>query len=95
MRYSLIVISSFFCKAAHAGVVLSIEQVGDGIYMHQGKHEWPDHKNHSAIANIGFIVGERCVAVIDTGGNPEEGKSLSLSWTLNRFGFADNIPRHA
>ncbi len=76
MRYLIIAISSFFCIETHAGVVLSIEQVADGIYVHQGKHEWPDHKNHGAIANIGFIVGERCVAVIDTGGNPEEGKSL-------------------
>lgn len=76
MRYLIFVMSLFFCVAAHAGVVLSIEKVAYGIYMHQGKHEWPDHKNHGAIANIGFIVGERCVAVIDTGGNPEEGKAL-------------------
>jgi quinoprotein relay system zinc metallohydrolase 2 len=55
---------------------LAVEQVAPGIYVHFGKHELPDRNNHGAIANIGFIVGEQCVAVIDTGGNPQEGESL-------------------
>ncbi len=55
---------------------LKVRQVADGIYVHFGVHELPDRHNHGAIANIGFIVGERCVAVIDTGGNPEEGERL-------------------
>lgn len=76
MRYWLFVIVLFCYRSVQAGAVLSIEEIAEGVFVHQGKHEWPDHKNHGAIANIGFIVGERCVAVIDTGGNPDEGQAL-------------------
>lgn len=63
-------------QAAAAVTVLSVTQVAPGIYVHLGPHEIPDTRNHGAIANIGFIVGERCVAVIDTGGNPDQGGAL-------------------
>ncbi len=55
---------------------LPIVQVASGIFVHFGKHQMPDTENHGAIANIGFIVGESCVAVIDTGGNPNQGYAL-------------------
>ncbi|GAB6139779.1 quinoprotein relay system zinc metallohydrolase 2 [Methylosoma difficile] len=59
-----------------AAPVLSVTEVAAGVYMHQGVQEISDTHNHGAIANIGFIVGERCVAVVDTGGNPEQGLAL-------------------
>ncbi len=55
---------------------LSVQQLAPGIYVHFGENEMPDPINHGAIANIGFIVGARCVAVIDSGGNPEQGAAL-------------------
>jgi quinoprotein relay system zinc metallohydrolase 2 len=69
----LIVLGS---QAVSATPVLSINQVAPGVYVHWGVQEFSDTHNHGAIANIGFIIGERCVAVIDTGGNPEQGKAL-------------------
>jgi quinoprotein relay system zinc metallohydrolase 2 len=63
-------------RPAMAAAVLSVTQVAPGIYVHLGPSEIPDTRNHGAIANIGFIVGERCVAVIDTGGNPDQGRAL-------------------
>ncbi|WP_428353558.1 quinoprotein relay system zinc metallohydrolase 2 [Methyloprofundus sp.] len=57
----------------------NIKQVALGIYVHQGLIELPDVHNHDAIANIGFIVGENCVAVIDSGGSPAEGEQLKQS----------------
>jgi quinoprotein relay system zinc metallohydrolase 2 len=55
---------------------LSVTEVSSGIYVHFGKHQMPNKTNHGAIANIGFIVGKSCVAVIDTGGSPEQGYAL-------------------
>ena len=44
--------------------------------MHLGRQLALDAPGHDDIANIGFIVGERCVAVIDTGGSPRVGREL-------------------
>jgi quinoprotein relay system zinc metallohydrolase 2 len=55
---------------------LALKEVASGIYVHQGVHQLPDTRNRGEIANIGFIVGERCVAVVDTGGSPEQGQAL-------------------
>lgn len=63
-------------QSALASTVLSVTEIAPGIFVHLGPHEIPNTRNHGAIANIGFIVGERCVAVIDTGGNPEQGRAL-------------------
>ena len=59
-----------------AGPVLTVDEVAPGLYVHWGVQEFSDKVNHGAIANIGFIVGDRCVAVIDSGGNPEQGRAL-------------------
>ncbi len=59
-----------------AMAALKLKQVAKGIYVHQGVIEVPDTHNHDEIANIGFIVGKKCVAVIDSGGNPQQGAML-------------------
>ncbi|MFW5425696.1 MAG: quinoprotein relay system zinc metallohydrolase 2 [Methylophagaceae bacterium] len=53
-----------------------IKEVTEGIYYHQGIHQDASEENIGAIANIGFIIGERCVAVIDSGGSYLEGTYL-------------------
>jgi len=55
----------------------SVEQVSDGIYYHQGVHEDASIENFGAIANVGFIIGNDCVAVIDSGGSYKEGALLA------------------
>ncbi len=75
MRF-LFVLFMLLSRTISATPVLSINQVAPGVYVHWGVQEFSDIKNHGAVANIGFIVGERCVAVIDSGGNPEQGKAL-------------------
>ncbi|MCD2450738.1 quinoprotein relay system zinc metallohydrolase 2 [Methylicorpusculum oleiharenae] len=76
MRFFLILLCMVIARPLYAQSALTMTEAAKGIYVHQGKHELPDTTNHGAIANIGFIVGDRCVAVIDTGGNPNEGMAL-------------------
>lgn len=56
-----------------------VSQVSDGIYYHQGSHQEADSENLGAIANVGFIIGEECIAVIDSGGSFREGELLRES----------------
>jgi len=60
---------------------LPVKEITPGIYVHLGKHLFPDSQNHGEIANLGFIVGQKCVAVIDSGGNPEQGAALKQAVT--------------
>ena len=55
---------------------LDMTEVAPGVFVHAGLHAEASPENHGDIANIGFIVGEAAVAVIDTGGSPEIGRRL-------------------
>lgn len=61
--------------AAHAGD-FNLSEVAPGVYVHQGVTVPFEHPQHDDIANIGFIVGDTCVAVIDTGGSLAIGRQL-------------------
>lgn len=65
--------------AAPAARALAITEVAPGVYVHQGLIEDWLPSNGGDIANVGFIVGERCVAVIDTGGTPAVGLALKAA----------------
>lgn len=54
----------------------NLKQVADGVYVHHGRHVTVDDPHRDDIANIGFIVGHDCVAVIDTGGSVAVGRQL-------------------
>ena len=54
----------------------NLEEVATGIYVHKGLHVEFEHPQHDDIANIGFIIGDKCIAVIDTGGSVNIGKTL-------------------
>ena len=45
-----------------------IDEIENGVFVHFGVHEDSNHLNEGDIANIGFIVGEKSIMVIDTGG---------------------------
>jgi quinoprotein relay system zinc metallohydrolase 2 len=54
----------------------NLTQLAPGVFVHQGSQLSLDVPGHDDIANIGFIVGSRCVAVIDTGGSVSTGQRL-------------------
>ena len=54
----------------------NLKEAAQGIYVHTGIHVTFEDKQHDDIANIGFIVGEKCIAVIDTGGSVDIAQKL-------------------
>lgn len=54
----------------------SVTQLTEGVFYHQGVHEDATEENIGAIANVGFVIGDDCVAVIDSGGSFREGELL-------------------
>ncbi len=75
----LFIFCVFFTQNSAVANELSVTEVAEGIYVHFGQQQLPDKNNHGAIANIGFIIGKSCVAVIDTGGNPDQGYALKMA----------------
>ena len=72
----VLLILSHFVIASGVENNFNITQVAQGNYLHKGVHVSIDDINHDDIANIGFIVGDKCIAVIDTGGSVDIGLQL-------------------
>ena len=53
-----------------------LESPAAGVYVHYGQQAEITSDNGGDIANAGFVVGTRCVAVIDTGGSYAVGQAL-------------------
>jgi quinoprotein relay system zinc metallohydrolase 2 len=65
--------------AADPVTPLPVTALGDHAFVFYGAQEEPSAANLGAIANVGFVIGDRCVAVIDTGGSTIEGARLRAS----------------
>ena len=55
---------------------LAVSEIAPGNFVHYGSLQERSAANLGDNANIGFVVGERCVAAIDTGGSAEIGRRL-------------------
>ncbi len=76
MRHSTIALLALFLPVLAVADPLPIEQAAPGIYVHHGVHRDIDTQYGGDICNIGFIVGDQGVAVIDSGGSPKIGRQL-------------------
>ncbi len=54
----------------------SLTEIAPGVYAHQGQTALMTRDNAGNIANLGAVVGENSVAVIDTGGSLIEGRAF-------------------
>jgi glyoxylase-like metal-dependent hydrolase (beta-lactamase superfamily II) len=72
--------SAVMCLAgaplATAATPLPTTQIAPGIYVHAGVPDEASAANEDAIANVGFIVGDTSVLVVDPGGCAREGEGL-------------------
>ncbi len=58
---------------------LSVTQIAPGIWVHKGLHQVPTPDNAGDLANIGFVVGDTSVAVIDAGGSRDVAERLLMA----------------
>jgi len=77
-RIAWVSLIAFFPRAAVSASLppLALDNPAPGIYVHYGSQESMSRENSGDIANLGFIVGNRCVAVVDTGGTYAVGRAL-------------------
>ena len=64
--------------SAHQAGAASVrfEPIADGVYLHQGRQQaWLEGAAQD-VANIGMVLGERCAALIDSGGSPAVGRQV-------------------
>ncbi len=59
--------------------ILPVTEIAEGIFVFQGAYEIFNPDNEGLISNMGFIVGEAAVAVIDTGGSRRAGERLKAT----------------
>src|SRR5579872_4005501 len=69
-------VSNMAAAISEAAQPFGVAEVAPGIHIRRGVDEDATLANDDAIANIGFIIGRDCVAVMDPGGSLRDGARL-------------------
>lgn len=63
-------------RCALAGPVASFREAAPGVFVHRGIVSDAASDNSGDVANVGFVVGETAVAVIDSGGSRKVAETI-------------------